>query len=86
MNHKPIDTSINKWINILDGTDVNSSGYNCALCNILTCGNCKDCPLEEYVNNGCSIFWSVRMTYEEKQCMLSILYAIKEEMIKDNVY
>ena len=92
---KPIDVVITKWENVLEGTGKDEAGNNCAFCyvhhHMHTCG---DCDLNFYgvdydfaIDGGCGGFYRIDdMTYIDKQYMLSFLYAVKEEMIKDGVY
>ena len=87
---KPIDISIDKWVDILEGSGYDLSGSNCACCNVF--GWCGKCPINDYEmdkkRTGCAgIYDALRVfTYEDKQCMLSLLYVIKEQTIKDGVY
>lgn len=43
---KPIDLSIQKWIDIRDGKGEDFSEKNCACCHTLD--DCPDCPIEQY--------------------------------------
>ena len=97
---KPIDLSIEKWEQILEGTGRDKCGSNCALCqyhnNLHAYTSCffgdDKCVLYKYESitrggGGCGGFYHCfTMTYIQKQCMLSFLYAVKEEMIKNGVY
>ena len=99
-SEKPIDLSIEKWEQILEGTGRDKQGSNCALCryhnNLTNYESCffgdNKCVLYKYESDwdddgGCGGFYhAFTMTYIQKQYMLSFLYAVKEEMIKDGVY
>lgn len=92
---KPIDLAIEKWEGILEGKGYDKRSKNCSLCYIFN--YCKDCPTDTYelsakekIKNGdcgaCGGFYSMFMTYEDKQCMLQMLYTAKKMMTEDKVY
>lgn len=89
---KPIDIFIDKWIDILEGIGYDLLSNNCATCELYKFPY-HNCPLDVYkiisdnLQGGCGGYYHTgNMKYYDKQCMLSFLYAVKEEMIKDGVY
>ncbi len=50
---KPLEISIQKWQDIVDGTGINEAANNCALCEIQDEG-CEGCIIFAVYGYGCS--------------------------------
>jgi len=48
----PLDLSIEKWQDIINGEGRDGAGANCALCETIDMG-CKGCVVNEDTGNGC---------------------------------
>ena len=78
----PLEVSIQKWQDIVDGIGKDDSSNNCALCNSQDDG-CKPCVIFRAVGYGCSQTpygrYTEDKTKENAQAELDFLKSLREE-------